>query len=185
MKRGLAALLLIANPPAFADRDDFAIEYFTVTGDTASALSAEIDAKGPVGDNGRHSDGYTRWSMTWTFGMTSDDAGCSANRISVDLDIRMFLPRWDTPPNADPRLITRWNRYLAALRSHEDGHRARAEAAAGEMRRKLLGERATDCRVLEARLDSMASALLAGLRERQAAYDRETDFGQKQGVRRP
>jgi predicted secreted Zn-dependent protease len=183
--RAIVAALLIASAPAFADRNDFAVDYFIVHGETSSALSAEIDAKGPVGENGRRSDGYTRWSMSWTFGMTDDATGCVANRVTVDLDIRMTLPRWDTPPGANPQLITRWNRYLAALRTHEDGHRYRAEATAGDMRRALFRERASDCRTLETRLDSMANALVAQLRERQAAYDRETDFGQKQGVRRP
>ena len=65
MRRALA-LLLFAAAPAFADRNDFSIEYFTVSGATGPALSADIDAKGPVGDNGRRSDGYTRWSMNWT-----------------------------------------------------------------------------------------------------------------------
>ena len=185
MKRALAAWLLMAAPSAFADRNEFAIENFTISGDTSLALSAEIDAKGPVGDNGKRSDGYTRWNMSWTFGMRTDAAGCLADSVSVDLDIRMILPHWDTPPGADPQLIARWNRYLGALRTHEDGHRYRAEAAAGDLRRALFRERAPDCPTLEKRLDSMANQLLADLRERQAAYDRETDFGRSQGVRRP
>jgi predicted secreted Zn-dependent protease len=185
MMRAAVAALLIGSAPAFADRDDFAVEYFTIDGDTSLELSAAIDAKGPVGENGRRSDGYTRWNMSWTFGLNSDDTGCTVGRVSVDLDIHMILPRWDTPPGADPKLIARWNRYLAALRIHEDGHRYRAEAAAGELRRALVRERATDCATLETRLDSMANALLAELRKRQAAYDQDTNFGKSQGVNRP
>jgi len=183
--RTIAAVLLIVTAPAFADRNDFAIDYFTVNGETSLQLSSEIDAKGPVGEDGRRSDGYTRWRMSWNFGMNSDTAGCGVSRVAVDLDIHMTLPRWDMPSGATPQLIARWNRYLAALRMHEDGHRQRAEAAADELRRTLARERAPDCRTLENRLDSMANALLAKLRARQAAYDRETKFGQNQGVRRP
>jgi predicted secreted Zn-dependent protease len=185
--RALVALLVIASAsaPALADRNDFAIDYFTVDGETSGALSADIDAKGPVGENGRRSDGYTRWSMSWTFGMSADDTGCAVSRATVDLGIRMTLPRWNTPPGASPQLIARWNRYIAALRNHEDGHRSRAETAADELRRAFFRERAADCALLEKRLDALANALLAALRERQAAYDRETQFGQKQGVRRP
>ena len=185
MTRAIATALLIASAPAVADRNDFAIEYFTIDGDTSLELSAAIDAKGPVGEDGRRSDGFTRWNMSWTFGLSTDDTGCIPGRVSVDLDIHMILPRWDTPPGADPRLIGRWNRYLAALRNHEDGHRNRAETAAGELRRALLRERAPDCQTLENRLDSMANALLADLRKRQTAYDLETNFGKNQGVRRP
>lgn len=178
-------LLLIASGPALADRNDFAVDYYTIQGETSSALGAEIAAKGPVGENGKRSDGYTRWSMRWTFNMTADATGCLADRVTVDVDIRMTLPRWNTPPGANPQLIARWNRYLAALRTHEDGHRYRSEEVAWDMRRALFRERAPDCRTLESHLNSIANGMLAQLRERQAAYDRETNFGQKQGVRRP
>ena len=183
--RVFGALLSIASAPALADRNDFAIDYYTIHGETSSALSAEIAAKGPVGENGKRSDGYTKWSIRWTFNMTADDTGCIADRVAVDVDIRMTLPHWDTPPGAHPQLIARWNRYLAALRTHEDGHRYRSEAVAWDLRRALFRERAPDCRTLESRLNATANGMLAQLRERQAAYDRETNFGQKQGVRRP
>ena len=178
-------LLLIASAPALADRNDFAIDYYTIQGETSSALGGEIAAKGPVGEDGKRSDGYTRWFMRWTFNMTTDATGCLADRVTVDVDIRMTLPRWNTPPGANPQLIARWNRYLAALRTHEDGHRYRSEEVAWDMRRALLRERAPDCPTLENQLNSIANGMLAQLRERQAAYDRETNFGQKQGVRRP
>ena len=185
MKTGFA-LLLLAAAPVVADRNDFSVDYFTVTGTTARALSAEIDAKGPVGEDGRRSDGYTHWAMSWTFGFDSNDAGCTASRVVVDLDIHMTLPRWSAPPGTDAELLSRWNRYLAALRIHEDGHRNRAEAAARDMRQALLQEgTAPDCDALRNRLDSRANALLDDLRKRQKAYDRDTAFGLKQGVIRP
>jgi predicted secreted Zn-dependent protease len=180
------ALTLLATAPAFADRDDFAIDYFTVTGSTARELSAEIDAKSPIGEDGTHSDGYTHWHIDWTYNLTSGPAGCAADRIAVNLAIRMTLPRWYPPRSADEALVGRWNRYVAALRLHEDGHRFRAEAAARDVRRALLAEsRARDCRTLENRLNSRANDLLADLRKRQEAYDRETAHGQTQGVIRP
>jgi predicted secreted Zn-dependent protease len=185
LKGGFAMLLLVATP-TFADRNDFSIEYFTLTGTTARALSAEIDAKGPFGEDGRRSDGYTHWAMNWSFGFDSSDAGCTASRVVVDLDILMTLPRWTPPPGTDAELLSRWNRYIAALRIHEDGHRYRAETAARDMRQALLLERpAPDCDTLRNRLDSRANGLLDDLRKRQAVYDRETAFGQKQGVIRP
>jgi predicted secreted Zn-dependent protease len=186
VRSACVALLLLAAAPSFADRNDFAIEYFDVHGATSRELSAEIGAKGPVGENGLRSDGYTRWHIDWRFAMDSDATRCTAHDIVVDLDIRMILPRWNHPRSADPALVARWDEYLAALRLHEGGHRHRAEAAAGDVRRALQRERgARDCATLENRLNSLANALLNDLRSRQAAYDRETESGRRQGVRRP
>jgi len=186
VKAGFALLLLLEAAPAFADRNDFSIDYYTVTGTTARALRAEIDAKGPIGEDGRRSDGYTHWAMNWSYGFDTGAAGCTTSRVVVDLDIRMTLPRWSAPPGTDAELISRWNRYVAAVRIHEDGHRNLAETAARDMRQALLVERsASDCDTLRNRLDSRANALLDDLRKQQAAYDRDTAFGQKQGVSRP
>jgi predicted secreted Zn-dependent protease len=185
VRAALAILSLVATP-AVADRDDFSVEYFDVRGATARALSAEIHAKGPVAEDGRRSDGYTRWFINWTSGFDSSDAGCKPSRIVVNLDIHMTLPRWSAPANTDAALLSRWSRYVAALRIHEDGHRYRAETAARDMRRALSMERpARDCETLRNRLNSTANGLLDRLREQQAAYDRETVYGQKQGVIRP
>ena len=184
--KAVCALALLTAAPAFADRNEFNIDYFTVDGTTPRELAAEIDAKSPIGENGLRSDGYTHWTIDWTFNMTPGAGGCTADHVVVNLDIRMTLPRWYPARTADEALVERWNRYVAALRLHEDGHRFRAESAAGEVRRALLAEgRARDCRTLENRLNSRANGLLADLRNRQAANDRETDSGRKQGVIRP
>lgn len=184
--RSRFALLVVLVAPVFAGRDDFDLTYFDVQGDTARELNADIAAKAPVGDNGLRSDGYTRWNIDWTFQFDSDASGCTASRVDVNLAIHTILPRWNPPRSANPALVARWNSYVAALRVHEDGHRYRAAAAAGEMRRALTLERsAPDCAALEEKLNARANALLDELRNQQAAYDRETESGRKQGVRRP
>ena len=186
MRSWPALLLLLLAAPVLADRNDFAIEYYTIDGTTPRELSDEIDAKGPVGENGLRSDGYTRWYIQWHFDLDSDASGCHATNITVDLDVHMILPQWRPPPGADPAVVARWNRYLEALRLHEDGHRYRADAASGDVRRALQREGvAADCATLTERLNSRANALLAALRIQQADYDRDTQSGRRQGVRRP
>jgi len=155
--RAIVAWLLTASP-AFADRNDFAVDYFTVHGETSSALSAEIDAKGPVGENGRRSDGYTRWSMSWTFGMNTDATGCIASSVTVDLDIRMTLPRWDTPPGANPQLITRWNRYLAALHAGDTDATVGTFTAQGYVREPVEAHLHRGAQELRAYFDRCFSA---------------------------
>jgi predicted secreted Zn-dependent protease len=176
--------VLFARTIAAADRFD--IEYYRVRGGTVDVLRRELDARGPIGDSGRRGDGLTRWHIAWRYGLDSNAGRCTASRIVVDLEIRMILPRWDRPVGADPNLVARWNRYLAALRTHEDGHRYRAEAAAREVRQRLAAEPGMrDCDRLRKHMDSKANALLNELRGKQADYDRDTDYGKTQGVRLP
>lgn len=180
------AWLIVLAAPAFAGRDDFDLTYFDVQGGTARELNADIVAKAPIGDNGQRSDGYTRWNIDWTFTFESDASGCTLSQVDVNLAVHMILPRWNPPRPADAALRRRWNAYVTAVRIHEDGHRQRAEAAAGDLRRVLQsGNRAADCATLERRLNAQANAQLDELRRRQADYDRETESGRRQGVRRP
>ena len=53
----------------------------------------------------------------------------------------MILPRWDPPAGVSPSLVTLWDRYLTALRFHEDGHYSIAIAAADEVRQTLAANR--------------------------------------------
>jgi predicted secreted Zn-dependent protease len=186
MTRAATAALLLAATPVLEDRNDFQLEYVTVAGSTEQALRADLDAKGTRGEDGVRSDGYTQWTLTWNFDTEPRVGGCTTRRVFVDLVIRMTLPRWYPPAGTDPDLVARWNRYADALRLHEDGHRYRAEATAGDIRRVLtLGRGSPDCGVLRKQLNARAHELLGGLRQNQAAYDRDTRRGETQGARRP
>jgi predicted secreted Zn-dependent protease len=135
MTRAVTATLLLAATPALADRNDFDLDYFTITGTTVQALRADLDAKGTMGEDGLRSDGYTHWDIAWNFDTESASGGCTTSRVVVDLVIHMTLPRWYPPAGTDADLVAQWNRYASALRLHEDGHRYRAEAAASDTRR--------------------------------------------------
>jgi predicted secreted Zn-dependent protease len=180
----LAAVLLLAASTAMAaEKNEFRLDYFIVHGTTIEQLRAEANSKGPVGSSGRRGEANTRSSIAWRFQIQQRAAVCTVHDIEVDLSIRMILPKWERPWDVDPELLAHWNRYLAALRIHEDGHRHRAEAAARELRATLVAAAGPgSCVDLKNRLDSKAKELIAALGRRQADYDRETGNGKTQGV---
>lgn len=182
MKRLLLSLLLLATP-AFADRNDFHVEYYPIHGDTVQDLRRELNTRGPVGDSGKRSEGNTRWRIAWRYQYLVREGICTAVQLEVDLDIRMILPKWEDPDYLDYVLVGHWDRYKAVLRKHEDGHRYRAEATAREVRHMLMTEPGEkDCKALGRRLDGKATALLQALSRAQDQYDDDTDNGKKQGL---
>ncbi|HTU67200.1 MAG TPA: DUF922 domain-containing protein [Steroidobacteraceae bacterium] len=179
-------LCLAFTTSAFADRNDFRIEYYSIHGDSVEDLRRELNSRGPIGESGHISEGNTRSTISWRYQTVVRDGVCVTTQIVVDSEIRMILPRWEDPDYLDYVLVGHWDRYKAALRKHEDGHKYRAEAAAREVRRVLAaepGER--DCGAFARRLDAKASAILAALRKAQAQYDDDTDNGRTQGVTLP
>jgi predicted secreted Zn-dependent protease len=179
----VAALLLAVGPAIAAEKNEFDVDYFVVRGTTIEQLRAETNSKGPVGTSGRRGEANTRSSIAWRFQIRQRAAVCTVHDIEVDLSIRMILPKWERPWDVDPDLLAHWNRYVTALRIHEDGHRQRAEAGAREVREALRDAAGPgSCVDLKNRLDSKVKALIAALGQRQSDYDRETGNGKTQGV---
>lgn len=183
MKFLAAVLWLAASSAIAAEKNEFRIDYFVVHGTTIEQLRTEANSNGPVGSSGRRGEANTRSSIAWRFQIRQRAAVCTVHEIEVDLSIRMILPKWERPGDVEPELLAHWNRYLIALRIHEDGHRHRAEAGAREVREALLEASGPgSCVDLKSRLDSKVKALIAALGQRQADYDRETGNGKTQGV---
>ena len=180
----LGVLALLAWPLLSAAANNaLTVDYFTISGRTAAELRADLNRLGPVGETGIRGDGYTHWRIAWTFDFAPKGETCVAENFRVTLEVRMILPRWEPPANVAPSLVALWDRYLTALRFHEDGHYSIAIAAADEVRRALVANRTgRHCATLEKQLNSAANDILDQTRRRQANYDRETDSGRRQGT---
>jgi predicted secreted Zn-dependent protease len=178
-----AALVALPATAWAADRNDFNVEYYTVSGATVQELRNELNTLGPIGRSGAISEGNTRSRIEWRFDFDKKDGTCTVKEAFVDVTIQMVLPRWQRPPGVDQDLVSHWNRYISALRLHEDGHRYIVEAMAREVRRTLaVKSSAPDCTALRNQMNSRARALVQELERKQADYDRQTGNGKTQGV---
>ncbi len=185
MKASLIACcaVLATLPATAADRNDFEVRYYTVTGSSVQELRNELNTKGPIGESGEVSEGNTRSRIEWRFDFDKTGGTCTVKEAFVDMTTVMILPRWQRPPGVDPELVSHWNRYITALRLHEDGHRYLAEAAVREIRRVLAKKsNGPDCTTLRKQMNSKAHALIEEVERKQVEYDRETGKGRKQGV---
>ena len=157
---------------------------YTVAGDTASELLAQMRELGPVdGHDGKRYQGNTRWSVRWTFMMAGQPAGpCRLAEIAVNLDVTMTLPDWQPGRHADARLKSRWPVFLDGLTRHEMGHRNNGVLAAFAVRDALAGVApAASCAQLADAANGAAKAALAARENADADYDRETGHGARQG----
>jgi predicted secreted Zn-dependent protease len=94
------------------------------------------------------------------------------------------LPRWTPPSDAPAALVAQWKQFLAALETHEIGHK------------DISGRAARDVLTAIRRLDAMCSSfnveatrvtdgIVARLRVEQASYDARTRHGATQGATFP
>ena len=162
------------------------LNYYKIAGSSARELRDAMNAKRPVGKDGRPHDAVTSWFVRWKYTTASASPGCAVRTFNVSLDLATTLPQWTNESSAAPQLLQQWRSYYAALVKHEEGHKAIGTNAAAEIRDaglKLPSE--PGCGELAKAVDKMTSEILERYRQREREYDRDTDHGRTQGARFP
>ncbi|MBO9712877.1 DUF922 domain-containing protein [Sphingomonas sp.] len=176
LSAGLALLLLLAaaqsSPDPFGGIPNLDIGAYEVAGTSPAAIRKDMDAKRPADPNdGTPVDSVAHWNYRWRL-QWRPDGGCAAE---VTFSGTVRLPHLVDDPKRAGSVTARWNRYMAALRTHESGHVRFAWDQAGRLRATL---EAGSCDVANA----AGQRVLEDIRRHDVEYDRETGHGRKQGA---
>ncbi|KAA3652463.1 MAG: DUF922 domain-containing protein [Proteobacteria bacterium] len=178
----LAAMLcLLVSVPALA-RVPVSVSQLGYPVDLADAtdLQAALTAASPVRVHGNHS--QTRWFIRWRTFWRADNGLCRMQRVSTEVDIEFTLPDAIRLPRRT-ELRQRYAEYLAALRTHEQGHADLAVQAAREIEQALMAVPPhPDCDGLSAAANRRGNAIIDQTRARELAYDEATGRGRTQGA---
>lgn len=159
--------------------------HYDVAGSTQQGLRSQLLRHGPRDRDGTWS-GATVWDIRWSYPYAWRDppqAGCRAGQVSVTVGIRFVLPRWQQRDGASPELVAEWERYMAALEAHEDGHMHLVVQAGLEMERALSAlQSASSCQAFEQAADATAREVMWRHDQEQIHYDRLTQHGASQGA---
>lgn len=169
-----------------AHADDARVVYYGITGDSANALRTRLDADGPLDESGKRFDAHTEWYVTWRYRYRPTASGCEFTRLTVSVTGTIILPRWVHTDRVSDSLVRKWDRYIAALRLHEDGHYAHGVSAAQAIEALEHSLRASgDCAATTDAFNRQAHAILDKYKALDATYDRDTDHGRTQGAQFP
>jgi len=161
------------------------IEYYTVRGSTVAELGAALARSGPIGGLvERRGSGHTVAQLTWQHTAYAQENGCRVDEIQVSVATRTILPHWEQPKRVDHGLVHRWNKMLEALTRHEARHRELGREAADAVLQALRKvTTASDCDALRRRIDVAARRVVRHFRTANRRFDRDTDFGIRDGIR--
>jgi len=172
----LVVLLLVANVASAYDPPS--VVHYTIHGTTDRELGSAMRSLGPADPTGRRYPGRADWNVSWTYRWQSQGNRCLLTSPSVQLKGTITLPRWEDRDRADPELQQRWDRFLAALTVHEQGHFQFGVAAADELRRQFVSLKSNKgCAPLEAEVDRLGRAIVEEYQQRDRQYDVETSHG--------
>jgi predicted secreted Zn-dependent protease len=166
-------------PPGVSGRTT--VLYYDVHGRTFEELRADMRRLGPKVDGSSYV-GETRSPMRWSWRTESvGGVSCSIRDVSVSVNAQITLPRWTPPADTEPGLATEWARFLAALETHEAGHKDISAKAAREIIDRLRGVSGL-CSQLGTRANDLAQVIVDRARDEQKAYDAATRHGLTQGT---
>jgi len=151
--------------------------YYDISGSTESELRAQLDALSPVGYDNYKGDATTNWYIGWNWpGYGTSD--CDLTQTEVTYSVKVTMPRWKSPADADPQLVNKWNNYVQALALHETGH---VNFVVQNYQSVKTAIQNATCDTAEA----AAQAALEPIRQMDIDYDAETGHGATQGARFP
>jgi predicted secreted Zn-dependent protease len=156
--------------------------YYYIAGPSATVLAAQLDQNGPVGADGIHYAGKTRWDIQWKFKHEQKATACSMTAAAVAVGIAQTMPKWRGEGKGAEGLKALWAKFIAALQRHEDGHRENGLKAGKEIEAAVLAIKpASNCEDLAAAANAAADAIVAKYQALDEAYDRKTNHGRNQG----
>ncbi len=150
------------------------MKFYDIAGSTADELRAQMSTLGPVDQFGNRNDAYTGWFVVWNW-PKNPDGTCDLSQATVSTFITVTFPRWTPPPGAAPPLVQRWQQYVDALATHEEGHADFVDETIPDILAALKG----------ATCDTAGAAGLAVLdriRQHDLDYDNTTGHGATQGA---
>ncbi|PZT94991.1 MAG: DUF922 domain-containing protein [Sphingomonas sp.] len=164
-----ALLTLQGSATPFDGIANVRVEEYAVTGRSVAAIRRSIDAARPTDPNdGKRVDGLSRWNINWRW--RRDAAGtCSTTLDNIGFEAVVTVPRL-ADSDVPARVRAQFDRYLATLLKHEEGHVRYAWDHRGEVADAI---NAAGC-------DGIKDAGMAAVRtiaEHDVAYDKATRHG--------
>ena len=163
----------------------FSQTYYKIKGYNAEELRTQLNELGPYSKDKRY-DANTTWHINWTYKYHYDNPSqnpCYLTEVKVSATIVSILPEWEDKEIGDLNTQMKWDKFLIALRAHEEGHTKNGKEAANEIDKTLSSiPSQPNCRLLEDSIKNKAQAIIKQHNIWDEQYDATTDHGKKDGA---
>jgi predicted secreted Zn-dependent protease len=157
---------------------------YQIYGQNAGQLRSQIQACAP-GAHGSTSAEFTAetsYRLTWQYSITNLSTSCNVTSVKVGLRTATTLPYWQPTSAATQGLGGRWNSFITALATHEQGHANLDRQYAASLVNDLAAIQNTDCSTINTLINAVISQDVNALNTANDAYDNSTNHGATQGA---
>ncbi|HEY4191720.1 MAG TPA: DUF922 domain-containing protein [Mesorhizobium sp.] len=167
-------LFAFAGLPANAANVVRSYSYFSVGGGTLDEIQSQLSKNGPqVKSTGHRHPGATRMAFTTRLGFARNSTSCKIVSAVVTVKVKVILPRWRRPHNADAGVRLFWDTLSADIKRHEESHIVIARNHAHELEQALLHSASKgNCQTAKAKAKDISNKILAKHDRAQVQFDR-------------
>lgn len=162
---------------------NFQIRHYDVTGMTTAEISQSVFKNTPVKMNGGRFGAVTHNSFSTSYSaVPTSQGGCEVKNARVVLDSTIVLPRL-IQAGQSPIVLAEWERYIGALRAHEQLHANNGKFTAETLASRLYAFKSNlPCPQMRLRLDEAVDRLIQNMGAWDQRLDAETQHGKTQGA---
>jgi predicted secreted Zn-dependent protease len=135
------------------------VQYYSVRGATTDAIFDDIKKNGLFDNKGRPAVGVTsgEWGIDWKRIETTRPAVCSAESMTILLNLVVTLPQHDQLNDLSRGIRTNWQRFAASVAAHEQRHVDIYLNGAKTMKTRMdaIRTKSSSCSELENVIDSV------------------------------
>jgi predicted secreted Zn-dependent protease len=159
------------------------VEFYEISGECEADLRNGMKDKGCAWKDGKKYHSLTSWSLKWDYDYIRTPQTCTVRSFQPVIDISTRYPKWAMTGNPPTELRGKWDRFMASLITHEEGHRDMVVEAVSEVEfsvMRILPQ--VTCADLDREISKICRSRMQQLDEDSIAYDAETKHGLKQGA---
>jgi predicted secreted Zn-dependent protease len=159
---------------------------YPVQGCNARDILTSLNGSTTASGDGRHEVGLTSSTTKYSFTYVSQPNSCKVQSAKIETQITVTLPELVNTAGVSADVLARWQTFLGALRTHEQGHVDIILKASTDMQSAFEGAGPSGtCQQLESTLKSYVQQQTDASNAANAAYDTQTNHGVNQGVAFP
>lgn len=156
---------------------------YRVYGNSTSEIWSQINRCSPTRSGGVFA-ANTSYRLDYVYRfMVGADGQCRIASAAVGMHTSQVFPAWSPASGTSSSTVAGWNRFIAALRTHENGHVTIDNSYAQRMYTAIMATQPNaSCSALQASVNGTLASLQAQLDAANDAYDTATGHGRTQGA---
>jgi predicted secreted Zn-dependent protease len=165
-----ATLTLIAAPATARPIEKTKYKYYTISGNSASAIYTAMIKRGPD-VNGVNAYASTTANSSQDGKLVAQGKSCRVDGYNFSIDFTINLPKLKNEGALTGQTAAKWGQFKSFLKTHEEQHRSIWLGCARSLESQVKSLRAPDCKAFDRQAAKLWKTMRNSCDKQHAAFD--------------